>query len=114
MSTLTKITYVCRFTDLPTQLVLAHSMGAALSEAQAQFSMTPYEIEPTGALMRDANDSTPRELESARINHLLLRGDDWCHCSCDHSMPSEVYFRDPDSGYHGWMCRTCRRVTQTG
>jgi len=92
--TLTKITYVCRFSDFPTQLVLTHSSGHALSEAQAQFSLTP--------------------LESARINHLLLRDDEWCHCTHDHTIPNEVYFRDPDSGYHGWMCCTCRRVTQTG
>jgi len=26
----------------------------------------------------------------------------------------EVFFRDPKTGAHGWMCTRCREMTQTG
>jgi len=40
---------------------------------------------------------------------LLLPG--WCRCG---SPNGAAYFRNNETGYHGWLCRSCLRMTQAG
>jgi hypothetical protein len=46
------------------------------------------------------------------------RAPGWCRCVEGlpglPKRPPQAYYRDQTSGYHGWMCCTCRKITQTG
>jgi hypothetical protein len=66
-----------------------------------------------------ANDNTPQALEAAAHNFRQLI-DRWhsaktCDANLDDYEGTNIaYFRDPNTGYHGWMCIKCRHVVQTG
>jgi hypothetical protein len=63
-------------------------------------------------LRNDANNDTALGLIAAAHNWRELRHG-WCECPpADELM--EVFFRDPKTGAHGWMCIRCRKMTQTG
>lgn len=38
----------------------------------------------------------------------------WCEGSCDTEPGSDVYYVESRSGIHGWICCSCRKITQTG
>jgi hypothetical protein len=63
-------------------------------------------------LRDDANNEAAFGLIAAAYNWRELRPG-WCECPpADELM--EVFFRDPKTGAHGWMCTRCREMTQTG
>jgi hypothetical protein len=66
--------------------------------------------EPPPILYTDANDHNKVALAHAAENFKQLSGK-WCPCD---SPGEEVYYRDPNSNNHGWMCSTCRGIVQTG
>ena len=57
-----------------------------------------------------AGDHDPIALAAAAVNYKLLR-DCWCQCQPE---GDTVYFRNPLTGTHGWMCFACRGITQMG
>lgn len=59
-----------------------------------------------------AGDHTPAALVAAYVN-FELRRPGWCQGHASQTT-EEVYYCDPASGLHGWMCSTCRKTTQTG
>jgi hypothetical protein len=62
----------------------------------------------------DPND--PPALLAAQANY-DTRAPGWCRCVEGlpglPKRPPQAYYRDQTSGYHGWMCCTCRKITQT-
>jgi len=63
-----------------------------------------------GQLDYSACDDTKHALEAAHHNYELLV-DEWCECDTQTDL---VYYRDRNSGSHGWMCGKCRHIIQTG
>jgi len=59
-----------------------------------------------------ASDVGTLRLAFAQANAELL-GAGGCQCGGRVVGCQEVYFRRPN-GSHGWMCCTCRKITQTG
>ena len=57
-----------------------------------------------------AGDHDPMALAAAAANYRMLR-DGWCQCQME---AEAVYFRNPATGTHGWMCSVCRSITQIG
>lgn len=76
---------------------------------------TPTENE----LCSEAHDGNAVGLANALHNFTLLRRNqypgmrriEWCSCA---TPGDEVYWRNPGTGAHGWMCGECRGITQTG
>jgi len=63
---------------------------------------------------RSANDDSPEALAAAALNWQLL-ANDWCHCKNFSPTDADIaYYRDPESGCHGWMCCQCFGIVQTG
>jgi hypothetical protein len=61
--------------------------------------------------LSQANDDTESNLAAAQVNYELLSNDPgWCKGE-EHE---QVYFRCAATGFHGWMCVECRRITQVG
>jgi len=68
-----------------------------------------------------ANDSTPEELEKAYFNNTLVIGSEWCGCIERKELESKgadfddtYYFRDRETGSHGWACLWCNKIVQAG
>lgn len=57
-----------------------------------------------------AGDHDQVALAAAAVNFKFLR-DSWCQCKPE---GEQVYFRNPVTGTHGWMCSCCRCITQMG
>jgi hypothetical protein len=56
----------------------------------------------------------PAALLAAQANYRTL-APGWCRGHADPREDCrEAYFRDQASGFHGWMCCQCRKITQTG
>lgn len=68
---------------------------------------------------QSAGDHNPQALAAAASNSAQLI-DRWhspkiCDADIDNYDGDNIaYFRDPESGSHGWMCIKCRHVVQTG
>jgi len=63
---------------------------------------------------RLAGDHTSEALSAAADNFALLIAD-WCECKPEPQPIIETaYYRDPETGTHGWMCCKCNCITQTG
>lgn len=66
-----------------------------------------------------AGDHNPQALAAAADNYRLLI-DRWhdsktCGADLDDNEGEYVaYYRDPESGSHGWMCCNCNCIVQTG
>lgn len=68
-----------------------------------------------------AGDHTTDALAYAAANFGRLRKVFWDEknqrasreCDCDPSQVA-VYFNNPGTGAHGWMCAACRGITQIG
>lgn len=74
--------------------------------------MTTLETIARNAVSTEAHDANPEGLLHAAHNaRLKLPG--WCSCNPSLEIP-EVYFNNPLTNRHGWMCATCHRTTQTG
>ena len=43
---------------------------------------------------------------------MMVRRDSFCRC--DENPENWIQYRDLMTGAHGWACKDCRRVTQTG
>ena len=63
-----------------------------------------------GFIYEDANDSTKEELEKAAHNFKQLE-DGWCNCKYE---TPRAYFRNPNTGFHGWVCVVCKKTWQVG
>jgi hypothetical protein len=67
---------------------------------------------------QSANDHTPAALAAAANNFRILI-DRWhdpktCGADTDNSGEYLAYYRDPETGSHGWMCCNCNCIVQTG
>jgi len=68
-----------------------------------------------------ANDSTPEQLEKAYFNNTLVIGNEWCGCAERKELEKQeagfddtYYFRDRETGSHGWACLWCNKIIQSG
>lgn len=60
--------------------------------------------------LESASDSSITGLAMAHANFELLKFY-WCKCQPE---GTTAYYNNKDGGAHGWMCVTCRGITQTG
>ena len=59
---------------------------------------------------KDAHDwEAEAEAEAKRVGRRVRNG--WCTCK---EPLDEFYYRRGDTGLHGWACRRCWGITQTG
>ena len=71
----------------------------------------PNSFTKVKTLRDDANNDTALGLIAAAHNwRELCHG--WCECPPADEF-TEVFFRDPKTGAHGWMCSRCCKMTQT-
>lgn len=71
--------------------------------APMQPALDPVEVE--------AGDESGAARDAAIRNYARL-APGWC--SCLEPNPVQAYWHNPKTPAHGWMCFTCRRVTQIG
>ena len=70
-------------------------------------------------LRLDASDASPEGLAAAQHNFNVIKRTGWdgnnrpAWCECD-APGEEAYFRNAGTGGHGWLCGTCRGITQVG
>jgi hypothetical protein len=79
---------------------------------RASAAIAKCETSQRGMKMPDktANDDTPEALAAAAENFKLLRNG-WC---VHMTQADPAYYRNPQSGAHGWMCCKCLGIVQTG
>jgi hypothetical protein len=61
-----------------------------------------------------ATDYSPETLAAAAHNWRLLNPEWHDAASCNATDGEICYYRDPESGSHGWMCTECYGIVQTG
>ena len=60
-----------------------------------------------------ATDYSPETLAAAAHNWRLLNPEWHDAASCDATDGEICYYRDSESGSHGWMCTKCYGIVQT-
>jgi len=84
------------------------------TEAAREAAIIAGMLDKEIAVKREANDYDEASLAAAAHNFDLLQPH-WAHAKkCSSTDDNIVYYRDPRTGSHGWMCGECHRIVQTG